>query len=422
MRPIALFAALLLPAPALALGEWSPFSSPVTHGAVEDFLSHDGVLYVGTISSDVYASDDHGVTWTEVGGGLDDEYAPVADMVRLGDTFLMSRAGFGELNFRSTYADGAWSDWTPLPYQDDELRSFTVIGETVFAFLHWTGPARSVDQGETWEPLVLPDGATPYTLFTHDGYLFAADNGFDSGNLYRSADLGDTWVVLGDELDNSGVLCHAMFEGTLLVSQYLGGGRGSVWASTDLGDSWTEVATIPTWYNINGMATTDDGWLAIGASSGADGGSIFITRDLVTWMPYTGDLPYPSVAVLLSHDGRFYKTGGSVVPYTAAHPSFVAVPQGGESSLVALEARPNPSRGVTTLAFELEAGSDVSVEVFDATGRRVASLLEGALTAGRHSVSWDGRDLAGREVAAGVYLVRVETGESFRYQHVTRIR
>jgi hypothetical protein len=41
-------------------------------------------------------------------------------------------------------------------------------------------------------------------------------------------------------------------------------------------------------------------------------------------------------------------------------------------------------------------------------GRRVARLLERVLPAGRHVITWDGRDRTGRWTAAGVYFVRAD--------------
>ncbi|MBK9471879.1 MAG: T9SS type A sorting domain-containing protein [bacterium] len=52
----------------------------------------------------------------------------------------------------------------------------------------------------------------------------------------------------------------------------------------------------------------------------------------------------------------------------------------------------------------------VRIRVYDASGRLVRSLAEGTTFAGRHRLDWDGRDDAGRRAAAGLYLIRVESG------------
>jgi len=43
-------------------------------------------------------------------------------------------------------------------------------------------------------------------------------------------------------------------------------------------------------------------------------------------------------------------------------------------------------------------------------GRRIATLVSGALDAGVHAVNWDGRDNSDRGQASGVYLVLLEAG------------
>ena len=50
----------------------------------------------------------------------------------------------------------------------------------------------------------------------------------------------------------------------------------------------------------------------------------------------------------------------------------------------------------------------MSLRVYDVLGRRVRQVWQGPLGAGSHRFTWDGRDEAGKDVAAGVYLYQVE--------------
>ncbi len=68
---------------------------------------------------------------------------------------------------------------------------------------------------------------------------------------------------------------------------------------------------------------------------------------------------------------------------------------------------PFPARG-TRIAFSLREPGEVSLRVFDATGRLVRVLAEGPWPAGAHALDWDGRDLRGRAVASGVYYYRLD--------------
>ena len=72
----------------------------------------------------------------------------------------------------------------------------------------------------------------------------------------------------------------------------------------------------------------------------------------------------------------------------------------------ALEANaPNPFNPRTTIAFRLAESGPATLTVYDARGRTVRVLVDGdAMPAGRHEVTWDGRDDEGRGVAGGVYF------------------
>lgn len=71
---------------------------------------------------------------------------------------------------------------------------------------------------------------------------------------------------------------------------------------------------------------------------------------------------------------------------------------------------PNPLSQPQPLAlhYELPAAARVTLEVLDASGRRVALLSRGLSPAGRHTLAWDGRDAKGRPVASGAYYLRLE--------------
>lgn len=57
--------------------------------------------------------------------------------------------------------------------------------------------------------------------------------------------------------------------------------------------------------------------------------------------------------------------------------------------------------------FELVKPGQVSADVFDASGRKIRSLVQAAFEAGSHTLNWDGLDSNARHVGAGFYFVRV---------------
>ncbi len=69
--------------------------------------------------------------------------------------------------------------------------------------------------------------------------------------------------------------------------------------------------------------------------------------------------------------------------------------------------QPNPFGGGTTIRFDVPRTATIRIDVFDAQGRRVRTLANGAFEPGAHAVVWDGTDASGQRVRPGVYLYRM---------------
>jgi hypothetical protein len=70
---------------------------------------------------------------------------------------------------------------------------------------------------------------------------------------------------------------------------------------------------------------------------------------------------------------------------------------------------PNPFSPSVTIRYDLPVASQVTLQVYDVTGRLVRVLADGAaMPAGQHQISWDSEDSAGRSVPSGVYFYRLE--------------
>jgi len=78
---------------------------------------------------------------------------------------------------------------------------------------------------------------------------------------------------------------------------------------------------------------------------------------------------------------------------------------------------PNPFNAQTRIAFELARAGEVTLEVFDITGRLVQRLVDGRMTEGTHEVTLDARDLP-----SGVYVYRLAAGEVIEAKKMILIR
>jgi hypothetical protein len=101
--------------------------------------------------------------------------------------------------------------------------------------------------------------------------------------------------------------------------------------------------------------------------------------------------------------GHHFRTGGTNV---AVDP--VPARRGASVWLTAVE--PSPTRGGARLRYRLARAGEARLAIHDARGRLVRGLLAGRVEAGEHDVAFDGRDDAGRPLAAGIYFVALDSG------------
>ena len=91
--------------------------------------------------------------------------------------------------------------------------------------------------------------------------------------------------------------------------------------------------------------------------------------------------------------------------------SLLSLKRAGLPGRVALTSvAPNPSRAGTVISYELPIATDVSMDVFDASGRRVRTLIRGRSEAGYRQVTWDGRDERAERCRSAMYFVRLNVG------------
>ncbi len=79
----------------------------------------------------------------------------------------------------------------------------------------------------------------------------------------------------------------------------------------------------------------------------------------------------------------------------------------GVPTRVELAASPNPVTARTRISYALPKAGNVSLQVFDAAGRPVATLVNGKVAAGRYNATWDAS-----RVTNGVYFYTLTTDET----------
>ena len=83
---------------------------------------------------------------------------------------------------------------------------------------------------------------------------------------------------------------------------------------------------------------------------------------------------------------------------------------------------PNPFNPMTTISFTLPAAGRATLAIYDVAGNRIRTLVSQDLEAGDHQVVWRGSDDRGRQVAAGIYLYRLDCGSVHEVKRMTLVR
>jgi len=68
---------------------------------------------------------------------------------------------------------------------------------------------------------------------------------------------------------------------------------------------------------------------------------------------------------------------------------------------------PNPFNPSTTIEYTVPKQSDISIKIYNLLGQEIRTLVNGSKAQGRYSVTWDGKDNAGRAVSTGIYFYRL---------------
>ena len=102
-------------------------------------------------------------------------------------------------------------------------------------------------------------------------------------------------------------------------------------------------------------------------------------------------------------------TTTALSPFAIAQPNGPTSVKDGTPEAFALHpCAPNPFNPSTTIRYDVpKNGTQVSIAIFDVTGRRIRTLVDGVQPAGTRTTTWDGRDDRGQGVASGVYFYRM---------------
>ena len=192
-------------------------------------------IYVGTLNTGVWYSDDDGDSWLQVNDGFGPRL--IRELSSIGTTLV---AGVGDRVFRKR--DNA--DELTAVHDDFVLQQIDAFA-AMEHLLYVGGSVRnggglfvSNDEGDSWTRIVVKEMRHTITaLAVFGATLYAGTHG---SGVFRSDDKGNSWTAVNAGLTNRTVsTLLAVNEDTVFV----GTSGGGVFRTTDGGNSWVEVNT-----------------------------------------------------------------------------------------------------------------------------------------------------------------------------------
>lgn len=185
------------------------------------------------------------------------------------------------------------------------------------------------------------------------------------------------------------------------------------------GDFWTEPVELhPTCVGVANWAdyteaTTQGVDIFLGVQSGSNSGTRFQSAKgfKTVFLPWcfgaivdcadTSSLTWVADTLMwnILHDW-FELTGVQTI-----RPGFVP------RSFSLAQNYPNPFNPLTSIEYSLAKDSQVKLSVYNVVGERVGNLVDERQRAGVYRATWDGKNMAGNEVASGVYFYRLAAGD-----------
>ena len=226
---------------------WHHVSSFQAHESISGIVVIGDRIYVGTLNTGVWYSEDAGNSWLQVNDG----FGPglIRELSRIGTTLV---AGVGDRVFRKKTNE---DELTAV--RDDfilqQIDSFAAVGDLLYVGGHAGRGGeifRSNDEGDSWTRITSEEMRhTVEALVVFGATLYAGTYG---SGVFRSDDGGDSWTAVNEGLTNRTV-------STLLVvnedTVFAGTLEGGIFRTIDGGDSWEEANA--------GLTNTSVGELAV---------------------------------------------------------------------------------------------------------------------------------------------------------------
>ena len=297
--------------------------------------------------------------------------------------------------------------------QDNNQSGKTIL----YAGLSGSQVFLSSDLGDSWvdKGIFLP----PRTI---DAFTVCGNTIFAAGDdILFSTDDGDSWSPIITPFSNCtllDILARPRNDASGVTELFVSAG-GGVRLTTNTGASWTIVNNGLPGSNVLSLLSVDISGMPH-LLAGTDRGGVFVSTNSGTnWRNVSDGLTDLNTHKLLVNGSFLYAATESGGVFRRPLSELLAVEHGGElPKHFELEQNfPNPFSAKTSIGFSLPRTEHVMLEIYNALGMKVATIVDELSAPGRRTVSFDATSLG-----SGAYFAVLRTPTARQCRMITVMR
>ncbi|MBS1516733.1 MAG: T9SS type A sorting domain-containing protein [Bacteroidetes bacterium] len=415
------------------VNNWQPENNGLNGMPVNSFAFMNNSIIAAAYGG-MFVTDDMGATWTDIGKS----FIPTDSSTSLRGSHLVYDVAADTSNgilyagsiyavYKSTDNGSSWSisgqqiigggrvEALFVSYSEPQPKLFAGKGTGV----DFAGIFSTQNSGFTWKRDSL---GIRYRYMQDikikDNFLFAGAGYSVNGGVFRSSDNGNSWQFINNGLPSDfGVqaICVTS-QGNILAASDQG-----LYKSTNNGDSWSFI-----WNNqdVNGLTTDNSGRIYAASGSPSYPGLYRSSDEGITWSAFNEGLPASTeIAFSVTYKNGFLFSGVDrlgVWKRQVDNPSSVSVTGINVPDNFDLNQNyPNPFNPSTTIEFSVPERSDISINVFDVTGRSYMTGIKNQnLGPGNYKIIFNGGSLS-----SGIYFYSlVVNGNSIKSKSMLLVK
>jgi len=367
-------------------------------------INSDGDIF--TAEWGVNRSTDGGQTWETINSGLanlDTRTFTIKD-----DGTIFCGAGFSYYDpgviFRSSDNGNSWVRADTGIAWSTHLNAMAVDAYGNIYAGAYDGVYKSINNGSSWFNIGGVGGAKGLE-FNSQGDLFLASYG---GGFWKLPSGDTTWIDLTSNIGSTYNYCMLIASNDYIYTDYR--------RSTDNGQTWTSYSVGDF---VSSIAENSAGHLFCGTFNYGSG--IFRSTDYGdTWEQINSGLTIMDIrSVAVDSDDYLYagSWGESVFKTTTSTVTGIADRNSQTQELILLQNYPNPFSQITTITWQQSEQNHVILNVFDFIGRKIQTITDTKMPAGKHQFTFDASGLP-----AGVYFFQLQAGKKIVTQKIILLK